>query len=44
MTVEAAVNGTIFVTYLEQVLLPELRRRKPDVVLVMDNLRVHKMA
>jgi transposase len=44
MTVEAAANGTIFVTYLEQVLLPELRRRKPDAVLVMDNLRVHKTA
>jgi transposase len=44
MTVEAAANGTIFVTYLEQVLLPELRRRKPDAVLVMDNLRVHTTA
>jgi transposase len=44
MTVEAAANGTIFVTYLEQVLLPELRRRKPDAVLVMDNRRVHTTA
>jgi transposase len=28
--------------YLEQGLLPVLRERKPDAVLVMDNLRPHK--
>ena len=28
--------------YLEQVLLPVLHQRKPDAVLVMDNLRPHK--
>ena len=28
----------------EQVLLPELRRTKPDAVLVLDNLRAHKTA
>jgi transposase len=28
--------------YLEQVLLPELRRTRPDAVLVMDNLAAHK--
>ena len=30
--------------YLEPVLLPVLRERKPDAVLVMDNLRPHKTA
>jgi transposase len=42
MSVEAATDGTTFAAYLERVLLPELRRRKPDAVLVMDNLRAHK--
>ena len=32
----------MFHAYLEQVLLPELRRSKPDAVLVMDNLAAHK--
>jgi len=41
MTVEGAVNSAIFVAYLEEVLLPVLRLRKPDAVLVMDNLAVH---
>jgi transposase len=44
MSVEAATDGTIFAAYLKQVLLPALRRRKPDAVLVMDNLRAHKTA
>jgi transposase len=44
MSVAAATNGTIFAAFLEQVLLPELRHRKPDAVLVMDNLRPHKTA
>jgi transposase len=42
MSVEAAASGAVFHAYLEQVLLPELRRRKPDAVLVMDNLGAHK--
>jgi transposase len=42
MSVEAATDGVVFHAYLEQVLLPELRRRKPDAVLVMDNLGAHK--
>ncbi len=42
MSVEAATDSAIFAAYLEQVLLPELRRRKPDAVLIMDNLRAHK--
>ena len=42
MSVEAATDGDTFAAYLEQVLLPVLRQRKPDAVLVMDNLRPHK--
>jgi len=42
MSVAAATNGAVFCAYLEQVLLPTLRRSKPDAVLVMDNLAAHK--
>ena len=42
MSVNAATDGAVFHAYLEQVLLPELRRSKPDAVLVMDNLGAHK--
>jgi transposase len=42
MSVEAATSGAVFHAYLEQVLLPELRRSKPEAVLVMDNLGAHK--
>ena len=42
MSIEAATDGDTFAAYLEQVLLPVLRERKPDAVLVMDNLRPHK--
>jgi transposase len=41
-SVEAATGGAVFAAYLDQVLLPELRRTKPDAVPVMDNLRAHK--
>jgi transposase len=34
----------VFLAYLDQVLLPELRRSRPDAVLVLDNLRAHKIA
>jgi transposase len=44
MSIEAATSGAVFVAYLEQVLLPELRSRRPDAVLVLDNLRAHKTA
>ena len=44
MAVRAATTGAVFEAYLEQVLLPELRRTKPDAVLVMDNLAAHKTA
>ena len=42
MGVGAATSGAVFHAYLERVLLPALRERKPDAVLVMDNLRAHK--
>src|SRR3712207_8326537 len=42
MSVEAATSATVFHAYLDDVLLPALRRTRPDAVLVMDNLRAHK--
>lgn len=36
MSVEAATSAAVFHAYLDQVLLPELRRSRPDAVLVMD--------
>ena len=44
MSIPAATDGAVFHAYLERVLLPELRRTKPDAVLVMDNLGAHKTA
>jgi transposase len=40
MTVEAATDREIFLTYLDRVLCPQLR---PDDVVVMDNLSSHKV-
>jgi transposase len=42
MSVEGAASGAVFHAYLERVLLPELRRARPDAVLVMDNLGAHE--
>ena len=42
MAVEAATDGAVFHTFVGQALLPELRRIKPDAVLVLDNLGAHK--
>jgi hypothetical protein len=45
MSLAAATDdGAVFRTYLERVLLPELRRTKPEAVLVMDNLAAPKTA
>ena len=41
MTADGAMNGGLFVAYVEQVLLPELT---PGDVVVMDNLSCHKRA
>jgi transposase len=40
MTVEAATDGDVFLTYLEHVLCPQL---KPGHIVVMDNLGAHKV-
>jgi len=42
MSIDDATDGDTFAAYLDQVLLPVLHARKPDAVLVMDNLRPHK--
>jgi len=42
MGVEAATGAEVFHAYLDRALLPELRRTRPDAVLVMDNLAAHK--
>jgi transposase len=42
MSIEAATSASVFHAYLDQVLLPALRRSRPDAVLVMDNLPAHK--
>jgi hypothetical protein len=42
MGVEAATSAAVFHAYLDQALLPELRRSRPDAVLVMHNLPAHK--
>jgi transposase len=39
MTCDGAINGDLFVAYVEQVLVPQLR---PGDVVVMDNLSSHK--
>ena len=44
MSVEAATSAAVFHAYLDQALLPEPRRSKPDAVLVMDNPPAHKAA
>jgi transposase len=40
-TVAAATDATVFVAFIEGVLAPALKRR-PEAVLVLDNLSVHK--
>ena len=41
MTVAAATDAAVFLGFLEAVLVPALKRR-PEAVLVLDNLSVHK--
>jgi len=40
MTIEAATDGDVFLSYLAQVLCPQLR---PGEIVVMDNLSAHKV-
>jgi transposase len=44
MGVEAATSTAVLLASLSQVLIPELRRRRPNAVVVMDNLRPHRAA
>src|SRR4030095_7243919 len=41
MAVAAATDAAVFVAFIEGVLAPALKRR-PEAVLVLDNLAVHK--
>lgn len=41
MTVESATDADVFLTFLDQVLVPQLRAGQ---IVVMDNLRAHKVA
>jgi hypothetical protein len=40
LAIDGAINGKLFLAYVEQVLVPTL---KPGDVVIMENLRVHKM-
>ena len=42
MSIEAATDTAVFCASLDHVLLPALRRTKPDAVVIMDNLSPHK--
>ncbi|WP_353857513.1 IS630 family transposase [Azospirillum formosense] len=44
MSIEASTSSAVFLAFVEQVLLPVLRRDKPGAVVVMDNLSAHKRA
>jgi transposase len=41
MTVEGFTNGAVFLAFLREVLLPQLR---PGQILLLDNLKAHKVA
>jgi transposase len=42
MSVERATDTPVFLAFLDHVLIPELRRHKPDAVVVIDNLSPHR--
>jgi transposase len=42
MSIEASTSTSVLLAYLEQVLVPALKRKRPDAILVMDNLRPHR--
>jgi transposase len=42
MSIEATTSTPVLLAYLEQVLVPALKRTRPDAILVMDNLRPHR--
>lgn len=41
MSSASAMNTDLFLGYLDQVLIPELRKKKPGAVVVLDNLKPH---
>ena len=41
MTIHGAADGLVFLTYITDVLVPELR---PGQTVIMDNLSIHKIA
>jgi transposase len=44
MTVAGATNAAVSLAFVTQVLIPALKRTRPDAVVVMDNLAAHKAA
>ena len=44
MTVAAGTSAAVFLAFATQVLIPALRRARPDAIVVMDNLSAHKAA
>jgi transposase len=40
---EQAMSSAGFLTYLTERLIPELQREKPDAIVVLDNLRPHRV-
>lgn len=43
MSSAAAMHTDLFLAYLKQVLIPELVVRKPSAVVILDNLKPHKV-
>jgi transposase len=42
MSLAAATSTRVFLAIVEQLLIPAVRRRRPDAVVVVDNLAAHK--
>ena len=42
MSIERATDTAVFLAFLDHVLIPALRRTKPDAVVILDNLSPHK--
>ncbi len=43
MSTAHATDTAVFLAYLDQVLIPELQEKKPGAVVVLDNLKPHKV-
>jgi transposase len=43
MSTVHATDTAVFLAYLDQVLIPELKAKKPGAVVVLDNLKPHKV-